>query len=39
MGRGMSELLIYGEFRSLDLSPFGYERIEKNEPFVERAVI
>ncbi len=39
MGRGMSELLAYGEFRSLDLSPFGFERITKKEPFVEKAVI
>ena len=39
MGRGMSELLTYGEFRTLDLSPFGYERIERGEPFLEKAVI
>ena len=39
MGRGISELITYGEYRSLDLSPFGYERIEKNEPFNEKAII
>ena len=39
MGRGLSELITYGGFRSLDLSPFGYHRIERNEPFVEKAVI
>ena len=39
MGRGMSELLTYGEFRTLDLSAFGYGRIARNEPFVEKAVI
>ncbi len=39
MGRGTSELITYGEYRSLDLSPFNYERIEKGEPFVEKAVI
>ena len=39
MGRGMSELLTYGEYRSLDLSPLGYERIVKEEAFVEAAVI
>ncbi len=39
MGRGMSELLIYGEFRNLDLSPFGFGRITRNEPFAEKAVI
>lgn len=39
MGRGISELITYGEFRSLDLTPFSYERIEKGEPFIEKAVI
>jgi glycine/D-amino acid oxidase-like deaminating enzyme len=39
MGRGMSELLTYGEFRSLDLSPLGYDRIVANRAFIEKAVI
>lgn len=39
MGRGMAELLTYGEYRSIDLAPFGYGRIERNEPFLEKAVI
>ena len=39
MGRATAEWLTYGEYRSLDLSPFGYDRIEKNEPFKEKAVI
>ncbi len=39
MGRGVSELVTYGEFRELDLSPLGYERIAKGEPFLETAVI
>lgn len=39
MGRGMAELITYGGFRELDLSPLGYERIAANEPFLERAVI
>lgn len=39
MGRGVSELVAYGEFRALDLSPLGYERIERGEPFLETAVI
>lgn len=39
MGRGMSELITYGEFRTLDLSPFSFSRIERNEPFLEKAVI
>lgn len=39
IGRGVSELITYGEYRTLDLSPFGYERIAKGEAFMERAVI
>lgn len=39
MGRGGAELIVYGEYRSLDLSPFGYDRIERGEKFVEKAVI
>ncbi len=39
IGRGMAELITYGEYRSLDLSPFNYARIEKGETFLEKAVI
>lgn len=39
VGRGLSELITYGEYRTLDLSPLGYGRIERNEPIVEHAVI
>ena len=39
MGRGVSEFITYGEYRTIDLSAFGYERIEKGEKFVEKAVI
>ncbi|EKS6729906.1 MULTISPECIES: NAD(P)/FAD-dependent oxidoreductase [Enterobacteriaceae] len=39
MGRGISELITYGEYRTLDLSPFSYGRLERNEPLIERAVI
>ena len=39
MGRGTSELIAYGEYRSLDLTPFDYARIAENRPFVEKAVI
>ncbi len=39
LGRGTAELITYGEYRSLDLSPFNYERIERNEPFSEKAII
>ena len=39
MGRGVSELITYGEYRSLDLSPLGYERIRDGKPFLEKAII
>lgn len=38
-GRGVSELVIYGGYRSLDLSEVGYERIADGRPFLEKAVI
>jgi glycine/D-amino acid oxidase-like deaminating enzyme len=39
MGRGLAELITYGGFRTLDLTPFGFARIERGEPFMETAVI
>jgi glycine/D-amino acid oxidase-like deaminating enzyme len=39
MGRGMSELITYGEYRTLDLSELGFERIAAGRPFLERAII
>ncbi len=39
MGRGVAELIAYGEYRTLDLSPLGYERIALGRPFTETAII
>lgn len=39
VGRAISELITYGEYRSLDLTPLGYGRVERNEPYLETAVI
>lgn len=38
-GRAVSELIIYGGFRTLDLTEVGYDRIVENRPFLETAVI
>ncbi len=39
MGRAMSEWLTYGGYRSLDMTPFHYDRILAGQPILERAVI
>jgi glycine/D-amino acid oxidase-like deaminating enzyme len=39
MGRGVAEWLCYGQYRSLDLSSFSYDRLRNATPNVERAVI
>lgn len=39
MGRGVAELISYGEYRTLDLTPFSFDRLERQESFVEKAVI
>jgi len=39
MGRGIAELVCHGAYRSIDLSPFGFARIETGTKFIERAVI
>ncbi len=39
MGRGASEMITYGEYRELDLSDLGYQRVLDNQPFLEKAVI
>ena len=39
VGRGLSEQLIYGGWRTLDLSDLGYARVAANRPLRERAII
>lgn len=39
VGRAISELITYGEYRTLDLTRLGYTRIAENEPFLENVVI
>jgi len=39
VGRGISELITYGEYRSLDLSDFDYNRFERGKLIIERMVV
>ena len=39
IGRGLAEWITHGGYRSLDLTPFHYDRIESGEAIVEKAVI
>lgn len=39
VGRGLMELIVHGGWQSLDLSRFGYERILRNDPIIERNVV
>lgn len=39
MGRGTAEWLTFGAFRTLDLTPFRYDRIPEGRPILEKAVI
>ena len=39
MGRATAELLVYGDYRTLDMAPFGFERIVDGRSFEEKAII
>ncbi|MEL6619655.1 MAG: FAD-binding oxidoreductase [Pseudomonadota bacterium] len=39
MGRGTAEWLTHGAYRTLDLTPFHYDRIAEARPIIEKAVI
>ncbi|GAA6176605.1 NAD(P)/FAD-dependent oxidoreductase [Sulfitobacter pacificus] len=39
LGRGVAEQIAYGEYRTLDLAPFGFNRLENQYKFMENAVI
>ena len=38
-GNAIAELIVHGQYRTIDLTRFGYERIARNEPLFERNVI
>ena len=37
-GRGVAELITYGEFRTIDLSPLGFGRVRSGTPLHETVV-
>ena len=39
MGRATAEWLTYGSYRTLDMAPFGFERIAEGRAFEEKAII
>lgn len=39
VGRGLAEWMRGGKYRSIDLSPLGFERVLSHTPFVERNII
>jgi FAD-dependent oxidoreductase domain-containing protein 1 len=39
IGRGISELVLYGTYQTLDLRPLGIERLIENAPLIERNIV
>ena len=39
MGRATSEWLTHGKYRTLDMTPFHFDRIAHNAPIIEKAII
>lgn len=38
-GRGIAELILHGEYRSIDLTRVGYARVERGEPYAEIGIL
>jgi FAD-dependent oxidoreductase domain-containing protein 1 len=39
VGRAISELIVDGGYRTIDLASLGWSRIARNEPYRERGII
>jgi FAD-dependent oxidoreductase domain-containing protein 1 len=38
-GRGIAELIVHGEFRTIDLTRLGYARVVRGEPYREAGIL
>ena len=38
VGRALSELALHGEFRTIDLTRMGFERVVNEEPYAELGI-
>lgn len=38
-GRGIAELIVHGAYQTIDLTNFGYERVERSRPYAETGIL
>ncbi len=38
-GRGIAELIVHGQFKTIDLTRLGYERVERHAPYPELGIL
>jgi FAD-dependent oxidoreductase domain-containing protein 1 len=36
--RALAELIVHGEYRTIDLTPMGYQRVLDQRPYAERGI-
>lgn len=38
-GRAIAELIVHGEYKTIDASCFNFQRVRDNQPFLEQAIV